>query len=96
LKSLENQIAITVRNDAFTLQQNRARVDAAQKARELSAQTLDAEQKKYNLGASTYLAVLQDERDLAAAESGCSEDRPRRYQLSLLGWPRRRQVLITS
>jgi outer membrane protein TolC len=69
LKSLENQIAITVRNDAFTLQQNRARVDAAQKARELSAQTLDAEQKKYNLGASTYLAVLQDERDLAAAES---------------------------
>ncbi|HSK45080.1 MAG TPA: TolC family protein, partial [Candidatus Binatia bacterium] len=69
LKSLENQISITVRNDAFTLQQNRARVDAAQKARELSAKTLDAEQKKYNLGASTYLAVLQDERDLAASES---------------------------
>jgi outer membrane protein len=69
LKSLENQIAITVRNDAFTLQQNRGRVAAAQKARELAAQTLDAEQKKYNLGASTYLAVLQDERDLAAAES---------------------------
>ena len=35
----------------------------------MSAQTLDAEQKKYNLGASTYLAVLQDERDLAQAES---------------------------
>ncbi len=69
LKSLENQIAFTVRNDAFTVEQNRARVAAAQKARELSAQTLDAEQKKYNLGASTYLAVLQDERDLAAAES---------------------------
>jgi outer membrane protein len=69
LKSLENQIAITVRNDAFTLQQNRGRVTAAQKARELAAQTLDAEQKKYTLGASTYLAVLQAERDLAAAES---------------------------
>ena len=69
LKSLENQIAFTVRNDAFTVEQNRARVAAAQKARELSAQTLDAEQKKYNLGASTYLAVLQDERDLAASES---------------------------
>jgi outer membrane protein TolC len=66
---LENQIAFTVRNDAFTVEQNRARVAAAQKARELSAQTLDAEQKKYNLGASTYLAVLQDERDLAASES---------------------------
>jgi outer membrane protein len=69
LKSLENQIAIFVRQDAFTVQQYRARVDAAQKARELAAQTLDAEQKKYNLGASTYLNVLQDERDLAAAES---------------------------
>jgi outer membrane protein len=69
LKALENQIAIFVRNDAFTVEQNRARVAAAQKARELAAQTLDAEQKKYNLGASTYLAVLQDERDLAQAES---------------------------
>jgi outer membrane protein TolC len=69
LKSLENQIAIQVRNDQFTVQQNRARVAASQKARELAAQTLDAEQKKYNLGASTYLAVLQDERDLAQAES---------------------------
>jgi outer membrane protein TolC len=69
LKSLENQIAFTVRNDAFTVEQNRARVAAAQKARELASQTLDAEQKKYNLGASTYLAVLQDERDLAASES---------------------------
>lgn len=69
MKSLENQISIFVRQDAFTVQQNRARVDAADQARELAAQTLDAEQKKYNLGASTYLNVLQDERDLAAAES---------------------------
>ena len=69
LKSFENQIAITVRNDAFTVEQNRARVAAAQKARELAAETLDAEQKKYNLGASTYLNVLSDERDLAQAES---------------------------
>jgi outer membrane protein len=69
LKSLENQIAIFVRQDAFTVEQNRARVAAAQKAQVLAQQTLDAEQKKYNLGASTYLAVLSDERDLAQAES---------------------------
>jgi outer membrane protein len=69
LKQQENLIAINVRNDAFTVEQNRARVTAAKQARELSAQTLDAEQKKYNLGASSYLAVLQDERDLAQAES---------------------------
>jgi outer membrane protein len=69
LKSVENTIIIGIRNDVFTLENNRASVVAAQKARDLAAQTLDAEQKKYNLGASTYLAVLQDERDLAQAES---------------------------
>jgi outer membrane protein TolC len=69
LKALENQIAIFVRQDAFTVEQNRARVDAARKAQVLQQQTLDAEQKKYNLGASTYTNVLSDERDLAQAES---------------------------
>ncbi|HEY2497370.1 MAG TPA: TolC family protein [Candidatus Angelobacter sp.] len=69
LKSAENAITIGIRNDVFTLQNNRASVVAAQKARDLAAQTLDAEQKKYNLGASTSLTVLQDERDLSASES---------------------------
>jgi outer membrane protein TolC len=69
LKTVENVITIGIRNDVFTLENNRAGVAAAQKARDLAAQTLDAEQKKYNLGASTYLAVLQDERDLAQSES---------------------------
>lgn len=69
LKTVENTITIGIRNDVFTLENNRASVVASQKARDLAAQTLDAEQKKYNLGASTYLAVLQDERDLAQAES---------------------------
>jgi outer membrane protein len=69
LKALENQISIFVRQDAYTVEQNRARVAAAQKAQVLAVQVLDAEQKKYNLGASTYLNVLQDERDLTAAES---------------------------
>ncbi|HLW55477.1 MAG TPA: TolC family protein [Candidatus Angelobacter sp.] len=69
LKSLENQISINIRNDVFTVEQNRARVAAAKKAEQLAQQTLDAEQKKYNLGASTYLNVLSDERDLAQSES---------------------------
>ena len=69
LKSVENTIIIGIRNDVFTLENNRASVVAAQKARDLAAQTLDAEQKKYNLGASTSLNVLSDERDLAQAES---------------------------
>jgi outer membrane protein len=69
LHQVENLISINIRNDVFTVEQNRARVAAAQKAEELAQQTLDAEQKKYNLGASTYLNVLSDERDLAQAQS---------------------------
>jgi outer membrane protein len=69
LKSVENTIIIGIRNDVFTLQNNRASVVAAQKARDLAQQTLDAEQKKYNLGASTSLTVLSDERDVAQAAS---------------------------
>jgi outer membrane protein len=69
LKQQENKIAIAVRNDEFTVEQARARVAAAQRAQVLAQQVLDAEQKKYNLGASTYLFILQDERDLAQAQS---------------------------
>lgn len=69
LQQLENQIQIQVRNAQFTLQQNRARVEAATKGRELAQQSLDAESKKYQLGASTSYNVLQMQRDLATAES---------------------------
>jgi outer membrane protein len=69
LQQLQNQIRIEVRNAQFAVQQNRARVDAARKGRQLALQTLDAEQKKYALGASTNFQVLQAQRDLAVAES---------------------------
>ena len=69
LKQVENQIGIQVRQDEFAVEQNRARVVAAQEAQRLAAQTLDAEQKKYALGASTYFNVLSAQRDLAQAES---------------------------
>ncbi len=69
LKQTENLIAIGIRFDAFALEQARARVVAAQKAQVLAQQTLDAEQKKYNLGASTYLNILTDESALATAQS---------------------------
>jgi len=69
LQQLQNRIAIQVRNAQFTVQQNRARVDAAISARQLASESLDAEQKKYALGASTNTLVLQAQRDLAQAES---------------------------
>jgi outer membrane protein TolC len=68
-QQIENQIRIEVRNAQFTLQQNRAAVAAAQAAVELGRQSLDAEQKKLNLGASTSTLVLQNESVLATNES---------------------------
>ncbi len=69
LQQLQNQIGIEVRNAQFALVQNRSRVDAARKARDLAQQTFDIEQKKKALGASTSNLVLQADRDLAQAES---------------------------
>ena len=69
LQQQENQIRIEVRNAQFSVQQNRANVEAARAAVELGKQSLDAEQKKYSLGASTTTLVLQNERDLTQAQS---------------------------
>ncbi len=68
-QQLQNQVGIEVRNAQFSVTQNRARVEAARKGRELAQQSLDAEQKKYALGASTNFLVLQAQRDLTAAAS---------------------------
>jgi outer membrane protein TolC len=64
-----NQIRVDVQNAVIGLQQSRARYQAAQKSRVLQEQTLDAEQKKYALGASTIFFVIQAQRDLAQAQA---------------------------
>jgi outer membrane protein len=64
----ENTIVINVRNALIALQQDRAQVAAADKARSLAQQTLDAEQKKYQLGSSTSYNVVLRSRDLTAAQ----------------------------
>lgn len=69
LRQLQNAVGVEVRNAQIALDQNRARVDAAVKSRELAERTLDAEQKKYQLGASTIFFVIQAQRDLAQARS---------------------------
>ena len=63
-----NQIRVDVQNALIGLQQARARYQAAVKSRILEEQTLDAEQKKYALGASTIYNVIQIQRDLATAQ----------------------------
>jgi len=68
-QALLNQVRVDVRNALIAVQQARAAYEAAVKARELQEQTLEAEQKKYALGASTIFFVIQAQRDLAQARS---------------------------
>jgi outer membrane protein TolC len=68
LQQLYTQLRIQVINAQYALTNDRASVNAAQTARDFNAQSLDAEQKKYRLGASTTANVLQQERNLATAE----------------------------
>jgi outer membrane protein len=68
LQQLKNSALLDVRNTYIALQQDRARVDAAIKARELQKQTFEAEQKKYTLGASTVYNVILTQRDYVTAQ----------------------------
>jgi len=63
------QAQVDVLNAVIALRQARARYDAAVKNRVLGQQLLDAEQKKFALGASTPYNVIQQQRDLVAAQS---------------------------
>lgn len=64
-----NQAGVDVLNSVTALRQARIRYEAALKNRELDQQLLDAEQKKLSLGASVPYNVIQQQRDLTAAES---------------------------
>ena len=69
LQRQENNIRLEVRNAIIGIQQSRAAYQAALKARVLQEQTLDAEQKKLALGASTIFNVILVQRDLATAQT---------------------------
>jgi outer membrane protein len=68
MQQLKNSAVLDVRNAFIQLTQDRAQVQAASKARELQQQTFDAEQKKYQLGASTVYNVILTQRDLISAQ----------------------------
>jgi outer membrane protein len=88
LQQLYTVIRIQVTNQQYALTNDRAQVQAAQAAREFAAQSLDAEEKKYRLGASTTANVLQQARNLATAENNSisataayARDRAQLFQL---------------
>ena len=69
LQQLYTQVRIQVVNGLYALTNDRAQVSAAEAGRKFAAQSLDAEQKKYRLGASTTALVLQQQRNLATSEN---------------------------
>jgi outer membrane protein TolC len=69
LAQLYVQTRMNVINGQFALTNDRAAVQASLSNREFAFQSLDAEQKKYKLGASTTANVLQQQRNLATAEN---------------------------
>jgi len=68
-RQVVNNVAIDVHNTQIVLEQSRVTLQAAAKTRDLDQQTLDAEQKKYQLGASTLFNIVSDQNTLAAAAS---------------------------
>lgn len=68
VQQIKNNAVLDVRNTTIALQQGRAQVESASKARELQQQTFDAEEKKYKLGASTVYNVILTQRDLITAQ----------------------------
>ena len=68
-QQIVNNAAIDVHNAQITLEQARITLAAAIKTRDLDQQTLEAEQKKYQVGASTLFNIVSDQNTLAAAES---------------------------
>jgi outer membrane protein TolC len=62
-----NQIRVDVQNAITAVNQARTQYEAAVKGRVLQEQTLDADQKKLALGATTVYQVIQDQRDLTTA-----------------------------
>jgi outer membrane protein len=68
-QQIVNNAVTDVHNAQITLEQARITLAAAVKTRDLDQQTLDAEQKKYQVGASTLFNIVSDQNTLAAAES---------------------------
>jgi outer membrane protein TolC len=74
-RQTQNIIVLNVRQALIALVQDRAAVTAAEKAQMLAKQTLDDEQKKYQLGSSTSYNVVLRTRDLTAAEGTLLRDK---------------------
>jgi|SRR5579871_1193199 len=69
MQRMENQVRVEVQNAVIGVQQARAQFRSATQGLRLQQQTVDAEQKKLDLGASTVYNVILTQRDLVTAQS---------------------------
>ena len=69
MRSIELQVATDVTNAALQVQTNLDSYKAAQAARDLAEQRLQAEQSRFDVGLSTNFQVVQAQRDLATAQN---------------------------
>jgi outer membrane protein TolC len=70
LNVARQQVALEVRNALSAIAQAQASIENAQVARELAIERLRAEETKFELGTSTLRIVLEEQRNLAQAETG--------------------------
>jgi outer membrane protein TolC len=68
-QQLRKQILIEVENAQYSLEQSRARVESATKARDLAQKTFLITQQEQKLGAGSSFQTLSAQHDLALAES---------------------------
>jgi outer membrane protein TolC len=67
-EQLKKQIRIEVRNAQYALEQSRARVESARKARDLAERTFEITKKEQDLGSGSSYQTMTAQRDLSVAE----------------------------
>ncbi|MGB6630100.1 MAG: TolC family protein [Terriglobales bacterium] len=67
-EQLRKQIRIEVRNAQYALEQSRARVESARKARDLAERTFEITKKEQELGSGSNYQTMTAQRDLSMAE----------------------------
>ena len=67
-EQLKKQIRIEVRNAQYALEQSRARVESARKAKDLAERTFEITKKEQDLGSGSSYQTMTAQRDLSVAE----------------------------
>jgi outer membrane protein TolC len=95
LKQIELQVATEITNDAITIRSNIERVQAAQAARDLAQQQLDAENSKFAVGMSTNYFVINAQNQLATAQNN-ELQAILNYRKSLVEFERAQQTTLQN